>query len=193
MIDRAEAQRRGQLPRQKSSTNHPYAAIEHRVIDSPAYADLTFSAQALLLLIARQLTKDNNGHLQAAHSYVSKFGFGSERTLARAIKELVAHGMIYRTRCGGYQKGPSMYAVTWLKIKRPQGLFLEGYLHCAWRHWEASEKKSPPAKVQACSGLFGMRAPSEHAKSAGDSPRKKAAYELMPVHRSVGDGERVPL
>ena len=65
-VDRVEAVRRGQSPR-KVSTKHPYAAIEHRVIDSPAYADLTFSARSLLVLIARQLSRDNNGRLHATH------------------------------------------------------------------------------------------------------------------------------
>jgi hypothetical protein len=84
-----------------SRLKHPYAAIEHRVIDSDAYADLTFSARALLMQLARQLTKDNNGHLQATHSYMKRYGF-SENTLTRAIAELIAHGFIYRTRSGGY-------------------------------------------------------------------------------------------
>ena len=88
----------------KLSTKHPYAAIEHRVIDSDAYADLTFSARSLLVLITRQLSKDNNGRLQATYSYMRKYGF-SENTLGRAIKELISHGMIYRTRSGGYQQG----------------------------------------------------------------------------------------
>ena len=43
----------------KTATKHPYAAIEHRVIDSPAYADLAFSARSLLVIFTRQLTKDN--------------------------------------------------------------------------------------------------------------------------------------
>jgi hypothetical protein len=38
----------------KLSKKHPYAAIEWRVIDSPAYASLTFSARSLLVLLARQ-------------------------------------------------------------------------------------------------------------------------------------------
>lgn len=73
-IDRSEATRRGQS-HIKPNTKHPYAAIEHRVIDSPAYIDMTFSARALLLEIARQLTKDNNGHLQATYSYMKQHGF----------------------------------------------------------------------------------------------------------------------
>ena len=55
-IDRAE-QKRGQSAT-KTTTKHPFAAIEHRVIDSPAYADLTFSARSLLQLFARQLSRD---------------------------------------------------------------------------------------------------------------------------------------
>lgn len=72
----------------KASTRHPYAAIDHRVIDSPAYADLTFSARSLLTLLTRQLTKDNNGHLQATYKYMKAFGFDSEHTLSRSIKQL---------------------------------------------------------------------------------------------------------
>lgn len=138
-IDKAESIKRGTAAR-KTATKHPYAAIEHRVIDCPAYADLTFSAQALLLLIARQLTKDNNGHLQATSSYMKPRGFGSEHALSRAIGELIAHGMIYRTRAGGYQNGAALYAVTWLPIKRPAGLYLDGWKFCAWREWVPQEK-----------------------------------------------------
>lgn len=132
----------------KTSTKHPYAAIEHRVIDSPAYASLTFSARALLVLLTRQLSKDNNGHLQATYSYMRRFGFDSERTISRCVKELVATGLICRTRCGGYQQGASQYAVTWLPIKNRQGLFLDGFQSCAWRDWVPTDKKIPPAKMQ---------------------------------------------
>ena len=82
--DNQTSKGRGDKTATKASTKHPYAAIEHRVIDSSAYADLTFSARSLLLLIARQLTKtNNNGHLQATFSYMERFGF-SVNTLSRA-------------------------------------------------------------------------------------------------------------
>ena len=116
------------------SVKHPYAAIEHRVLDSEAYADLSFSARALLFQIARQLTKDNNGRLLATHSYLSRYGF-SDRTITRGIAELISHGMIYRTKSGGYQQGAALYGVTWLPVKRSEGLFLDGFNHCAWRDW----------------------------------------------------------
>lgn len=177
-IDRAE-QRRGQSAT-KTTTQHPYAAIEHRVIDSPAYADLTFSARSLLQLFARQLSRDNNGHLQATQSYLERFGF-SDRTLTRGVKELIAHGFIYRTRCGGYQQGASQYAVTWLKITRRDGLFLDGFLPCAWRHWEPSENKSPPANLRHSNRKNGDRQLVAQAKFTVSHPRKFTDIELMPV------------
>ena len=129
----------------QNKTKHPYAAIEHRVIDSDAYADMTYSARSLLLLIARQLTKDNNGHLQATFSYMRRFGL-SENTISRAIRELISHGMIYRSRSGGYQLGAAQYAVTWLPIRNKEGLFLNGFVPCAWRHWTPTKKNSTPKK-----------------------------------------------
>lgn len=184
MLDRNEAQRRGQAGKVAGKTRHPYAAIEHRVLDSPAYADLTFSARAVLTLITRQLSRDNNGHLQATYSYLSRFGIKSEHTLSRAIKELVGHGMICRTRCGGYQNGASLYAVTWLPIKNREGLFLDGFTSCAWRNWEPDEK-SAPSKVQEGYCKNGIRAPSATALSAAGRPPKSADIELMPCRDVV--------
>lgn len=177
-IDRNEANRRGQTP-PKTSTKHPYAAIEHRVIDSPAYADLTFSARSLLQLLARQLSKDNNGHLQATFSYMRRFAF-SENTLSRAIQELIAHGMIYRTRSGGYQQGAAQYAVTWLHIKNRQGLFLDGFKPCAWRDWQPPEKKSPPSNLRHTHLKNGEWASSAPPKFEVGSPPKTEDIELMP-------------
>lgn len=163
-----------------TSTRHPYAAIEHRVIDSPAYADLSFSARALLVLITRQLTKDNNGRLQATYSHMRRYGFDAERTLSRAIQELIAHGLICRTRSGGYQQGAAQYAVTWLPIKTREGLFLDGFQPCAWRDWKPVEKKSPPAKIPDTYGKNGMRTASATAKNTVGTPRKNTDNELMP-------------
>jgi len=128
----------------KTSTKHPYAAIDHRVIDSPAYADLSHSACRLLVLLARQLTRqNNNGHLQATYSWCKERGIGSEHTLRDAIADLIAHGFIYRTRSHGANKAWAKYAVTWLPIKNRDGLFLAGFVSCAWRNWQPTQKKAP--------------------------------------------------
>lgn len=169
---------------------HPYAAIEHRVIDSPAYADLSFSAQALLLLLARQLTKDNNGQLQATYTYCARHGFGSEHTLRTAIGSLIAHGFIYRTRSHGANHAWARYAVTWLPIgKDREGLFLDGFLSCAWQRWTPSstdsKKKSAPKKMPHQSGKKCSFTPEFPAKNAEIREAKNADYELMPcsVHK----------
>jgi len=172
-------------PPPKTSTKHPYAAIEHRVIDADAYADLSFSAQALLLLLARQLTKDNNGHLQATFAYCSKRGFGSEHTLRAAIAELVSHGFIYKTRSHGANGAWARYAVTWKPITNRDGLFLQGFTACAWRDWQPGDKKSTRQKVLDQSGRK-CSFPSKHpAETAGKPPAKTAAYELIASSRDV--------
>ncbi len=177
-MGRAENIRRGPSPR---PLRHPYAAIEHRVIDSDAYADLTFSARSLLVLITRQLNKDNNGRLQATYSYLKRFGFTSEHTLSRAIGELIAHGMIYRTRSGGYQQGAAQYAVTWLPIcKMREGLYLDGFKACAWRDWQPDEKKIPPQKMQETNCKKGILTGTPTAKNAVIRHAKNADIELMP-------------
>jgi len=164
----------------KYSTKHLYAAIEHRVIDSPAYASLSFSARSLLVLITRQLGKANNGHLQATYSYMHRFGFASEHTLSRCLKELISRGMIYRSRSGGYQQGAAQYAVTWLSVTNKEGLFLAGFKPCAWREWKPEEKNSPPSKMQDTHCKNGIRATHATAKSAATCPPKSADIELIP-------------
>lgn len=177
--DRAEQTRRGQsAPR--TTTKHPYAAIEHRVIDSPAFADLRPTAQALLLLLARQLTKENNGHLQASFKWCNRFGIGSEHTLRSAIAELIAHGLIYRTRSHGANGAWAKYAVTWLPIKQREGLFLTSFVSCAWREWLPAKKKSSPQKLLDSSGIKCSFTHEHPAKTAGTRGAKTADYELIP-------------
>ena len=183
-FDRAEG-RRGQSTQRKGSTKHPYAAIEHRVIDSEAYAALTFSSRALLVLLTRQLTRDNNGHLQATAKYLKAFGFASEHTVSRGIKELIAHGFLYRTRYGGYQQGASQYAVTWLSITNRNGLFLDGFQPCAWRDWKPEDKKIPPSKMQSINCKNGMLSPATPPKNAVRYPFKSADNEYVPIGAGV--------
>lgn len=177
--DRTEQFRRGQSA-PKTTTKHPYAAIEHRVIDSPAFADLKPSAQALLLLLSRQLTKDNNGHLQASFAWCRKYGIGSEHTLRNAIAELIVHGFIYRTRSHGANGAWARYAVTWLPIKNRDGLFLAGFVASAWRHWEPAQKKSSLQKLPEQSSRKCSFNTSNPAESAGTPPAETADYELIP-------------
>ena len=164
----------------KTNLKHPYAAIEHRVIDSPAYADLTHSACRLLTLLARQLTKDNNGNLQATFKWCKPRGIASEHTLRDAIADLIAHGFIYRTRSHGANKAWARYAVTWLSIKKSDGLYLAGFVPCAWRNWQPA-KKSTGQKVQEQSGRKCSFTNENPAENAGTPPAENADYEYVPI------------
>ena len=169
----------------KTTTKHPYAAIEHRVIDSAAYADLSHSACRLLTILARQLSKDNNGNLQATYAYCQPRGIGSEHTLRDAIADLIVHGFIYRTRSHGANKAWARYAVTWLSIQKRDGLFLAGFVSCAWREWQPTDKKSSPQKVQDQSGKKCSFTIEKPAKSAGSRPAESADYEYVPIAGSL--------
>lgn len=174
--DRTEATKRGQQQR-RPSTTHPYAAIEHRVIDSPAFADLKPTAQALIIFIARQLNKDNNGHLQATFSWCRRFGIGSEHTLKDSVAQLISHGFLYRTRSHGAGGAWAKYALTCLPITNREGLFLAGFVPMAYRNWTPTENKTTPQKVQDTSSRKCSFTPKVPAESAGTLPAKTADYE----------------
>lgn len=166
----------------KKSTKHPYAAIEHRVIDSPAYADLTFSARSLLVQITRQVTvPNNNGHLQATFTYMKLFGF-SVNTLSRATHELITHGFIYKTKSGGFHQGAAQFAVTWLSVTNTHGIFMQGFKACAWRDWQPEQKKSRPPKVRAYSLKNGERTQPTTPKSEATPHPKSEHIELVPIY-----------
>ncbi len=150
--DRHEAVKRGQ--QRKPSKRHPYFALEWRILDSEAYADLTFSARSLLDVIGRQLgVPNNNGHLLTAYSYIRKFGFDSDRTVTRATKELIEHGFLFKTKTGGYQRGVGKFAVTWMPLSVDlNGLSPNGFKPNAWRDWRPETKpeneKSRPTNLR---------------------------------------------
>ena len=192
-MDRAESIRRGSTQPRKTSTKHQYAAIEHRVIDSPAFADMKPTAQALLLLVARQLTKDNNGHLQASFKWCNKYGIGSEHTLRDSIAQLIAHGFLYRTRSHGANGAWARYAVTWLPIKQRNELFLDGFKSCAWREWEPSQKKTTRQKLLDSSGRKCSFTPEHPAETAGSRGAITADYELIPCRAAKAALYRLPI
>ena len=167
----------------KTSTKHPYAAIEWRVIDSPAYADLTFSARALLVQIVRQLTKTNNGHLQATFSDLERFGF-SVNTLSRATHELITHGFIYKTKSGGFHQGAAQFAVTWLSVTNSHGIYMQGFKSCAWRDWQPEEKTRTP-KVRTYSIKNGEQTQATTPKSEAVPPPKSEHIVLVPMGGSL--------
>lgn len=178
-IDHNEARRQRAADKSKR-TVHPFVALEHRVMDSPAYADLGFAARNLIDLMARQLTRDNNGHLQATFSWCKRYGFGSEHTLRGAIADLVSHGFIFKTRSHGANGAWARYALTWLAIRKTDGLYLENFRPFAYRNWVPKDMPSgfsSRQKVQDQSGRKCSFTPQLPAESAGSGTAESADYE----------------
>lgn len=98
-----------------------FIALPWSVMDSAAYAALSHPARSLLLEIARQFVRDNNGRLLASRAYLATRGWNSAAVIDRAKHELIAAGFIHETVKGHRPNKASWYAVTWYALDRLQG------------------------------------------------------------------------
>lgn len=92
-----------------------YFALPHAVMASPAYLRLSHHAVALLNNLGAQYRGRNNGDLSAAWSVMQALGWKSRDTLRKALEELLAAGLIEKTRQGG-KRVCCLYALTWHPI-----------------------------------------------------------------------------
>lgn len=90
-----------------------FVALPWSVLDCPAYQGLSMHARGLLLEIARQYVRDNNGRLLASRAYMAARGWKSADMLTKAKQELLASGFIFETVKGHRPNRASWYAVTW--------------------------------------------------------------------------------
>lgn len=113
----------GRAKRGYSSGRDPggFVALPWSVLDSAAYQGLSHPAKALLMEIARQYVRDNNGQLLCSLSYMSKRGWKSRDVLTRAKRELLAAGLIFETCKGARPNKASWYAITWQTLDKHPG------------------------------------------------------------------------
>ncbi len=104
-----------------SRDSGPFVALPWQVLDCPGYLGLSHPAKSLLLDIARQFVRDNNGRLLASRAHLRKRGWKSVDTISRALKELVNAGFVHQTVAGCFPKTASWYAVTWRTLDRLPG------------------------------------------------------------------------
>lgn len=98
-----------------------FIALPWSVMDSAAYAALSHPARSLLLEIARQFVRDNNGRLLASRAYLAKRGWNSAGVIDRAKHELIAAGFIHETVKGHRPNKASWYAITWYSLDKLPG------------------------------------------------------------------------
>lgn len=95
-----------------------FVALPWAVLDSAAYRGLSHPARSLLLEIARQVVRDNNGRLLASAAHLAPRGWSSNDVLTRAKRELLEAGFIHETVKGRRPNRAGWYAVTWRALDR---------------------------------------------------------------------------
>jgi len=98
-----------------------FVALPWSVLDCPAYARLSHPARSLLMEIARQWVKDNNGRLLASSAYLRERGWKSTDVITRAKRVLIAGGFIHETVMGQRPNKASWYAITWQRLDKLKG------------------------------------------------------------------------
>lgn len=94
--------------------------IPTEVLASPAFVGLSTKAKALLLDLGEQFRGFNNGDLAVAWSLMRNRGWKSKDTLQNAKVELLASGLIEKTRQGGLHHA-DLFAFTWIEIHECSG------------------------------------------------------------------------
>lgn len=107
------------LDKDKSRARYvDFIGIERRVADSEAFISLSALARALYVDLRRQFNGRNNGDICAADYFLKPYGW-AHSSIHKGLKELLAHGLIEKTRQGGIgamSRTPSLYAFTDLPV-----------------------------------------------------------------------------
>lgn len=98
-----------------------YIAIPFQVLESDAYLNLSHPARSLLLEIARQFVRNNNGALLCSRAKLLARGWTSNDVLTRAKRELLDAGLIFETVKGHRPNRASWYALTWYDLDKLTG------------------------------------------------------------------------
>ncbi len=193
-----------------------FAAIPWTVFDSPAYARLSHPAKALLMELARQFVRDNNGKLLCSRAYLRERGWKSADVIQRAKDELLCAGFIHETCKGRRPNKASWYAITWRTLDRHQGYdhgALESFERGAYRKntvpspspgtgmtaivpSPGTEKAPPvpsPGTIGATLGVLSVPSPGHHldmpsidSESTAPTTRQAAHETLAGLWRAIG-------
>ena len=98
-----------------------FIALPWSVLDCAAYAALSHPAKALLLEVARQFVRDNNGRMLLSRVFMAARGWKSADVIDRAKRELLEAGFIFQTVMGHRPNKASWFAVTWRALDKLPG------------------------------------------------------------------------
>ena len=128
-----------------------FGALPRHVWSHPDYQELSGSAVKLLMDFACQFNGRNNGDLTAAMSVLGPRGWKAKGTISRAVKELLAAGMVVKTRQGRFSNPGGvcdLYALAWKPIDECPGKNLEiGPTVTPWRKFSIEDIKLSSPQV----------------------------------------------
>ena len=104
-------------PSKSNAITYPGFVHLHRpLLECNDVCSLSHNSFRLLVYIANQYNGRNNGDLCATLSVLRRYGFNSNDSITRGLRQLVKHNLITQTKQGGLNIGPNLYAITWQPI-----------------------------------------------------------------------------
>ena len=152
-----------------------FVALPWSVLDCPAYGRLSMHARALLLEVARQFVRDNNGRMVLSRVHMATRGWKSVDMLTKAKRELLEGGFIFQTVMGHRPNKASWYAVTWRALDK-----LPGYDAGAEKCFErGAYRKGQPLKNAS------LRPPHGTEKAVIVPPHGTEQLPTVPPHGAI--------
>lgn len=155
-----------------------YCALPWSVIDSQAYQSLSHPATALLIELARQYVRDNNGRLLLSANYLRTRQWRSKDVIERARVELLEAKLIYMTVQGHKPNKASWYALTWYNLDKIPGYdpgAVEGFRRGMYNTFQpAKPAPTREALFDKWRGHGKTTAPKINMLSPADGVRKAA-------------------
>lgn len=152
-----------------------FIALPWSVLDCAAYGHLSMHARALLLEVARQFVRDNNGLLLLSRAYMATRGWKSMDMLNKCKTELVDAGFLFQTVQGHRPNKASWYAVTWRALDKLPG-YDAGAELCFER---GAYQKAAPLKNAS------LRPPHGTVTPAIAPPHGTETAHTVPPHGSI--------
>lgn len=145
-----------------------FIALPWSVIDSPAYMKLSPHAKCLLIDVARQFVRDNNGRLLLSMRHLKTRGWNSCSMVSKAKKELLDGGFLFETVKGHRPNKASWYAITWQTLDK-----LNGYDSGA----ELCFRRGAYAQIPICKNT--SLSPSQGTVTSNISPLSGASNAMI--------------
>ncbi len=163
-----------------------HLALPHDVLDSVGFRRATVEARSMLLDIAGQLFRRGdegglpNGGLMADRDRLHSLGWTSASTIAKALRDLVACGLLIVTRQGGKNR-PTLYGVPWQGLEAIKQNYVLEIDRAKWAiHRDAYHRPDKPERAPQ----FDRTAAAREKRKANAAARRNAT----PCLSDIGEG-----